>query len=232
MEIFSSSHEYEHNVVEGNITLEVFSPDGWKQTLHSDGTLEKSWLKYVGQTGAAIPELFLNRTNNQSVAILPADANLTVSQSSDGSKPVSIYCVGYDILAPQKKSGFKTTLQGRAAEYSLVNLTAEDDHNLLLSEEVIAELQDEAGLTEEEIQAYRENLNFYFEDIDSSDITDELNRDVGLLDRIERMNVFLLSWLAILYLAVGIPAAILLVILLLVIRFVFRHGRKRQKAGT
>lgn len=162
----------------------MFSPDGWKQTLHSDGTLEKSWLKYVGQTGAAIPDLFLNRTNNQSVAILPADANLTVSLSSDGSKPVSIYCVGYDILAPQKKSGFKTTLQGRAAE---------DYHNLLLSEEVIAELQDEAGLTEEGIQAYRENLNVYFEDIDSSDITDELNRDVGLLDRIERMNVFRLS---------------------------------------
>ena len=155
-----------------------------------------------------------------------------MSQSSDGSKPVSIYCVDYDILARQKKSGFKTTLQGRAAEYSLVNLTAEDDHNLLLSEEVIAELQDEAGLTEEEIQAYRENLNVYFEGIDSSDITDELNRDVGLLDRIERMNIFRLSWLAILYLAVGIPAAILLVILLLVIRFVFRHGRKRQKAST
>ena len=46
------------------------------------------------------------------------------------------------------------------------------------------------------------------------------------------MNVFRLSWLAILYLAVGISAAILLVILLLVIRFVFLHGRKRQKAGT
>ncbi|MBO5568197.1 MAG: hypothetical protein J6A79_04610 [Clostridia bacterium] len=41
-EIFSSSHEYEHNVVEGNVTLEVFSPDGWKQALHADGTLEKS----------------------------------------------------------------------------------------------------------------------------------------------------------------------------------------------
>ena len=76
-----------------------------------------------------------------------------------------------------------------------------------------------------------EELRGYYENIDFSDITDELNSNVSFLDRIERMNVFHLSWLTILYLAVAIPILILLLLLFLVILFVVRRRKKRKSAA-
>ena len=121
-----------------------------------------------------------------------------------------------------------TTLQGKAAEYSVVNHAPDELLEQLTSEDILALLRDEMGATDEDIQTYRDNLNAYYENIDYSDITDRLNSDVGLLSRIEHMNVFHLSWLTILYLAVGIPAVTLIVIVLLTIRFILRYSRKRR----
>lgn len=227
-EIFSDAHQYERCVVEGDDTLVAFSPDGWKQTLYADGTVESAWLGYVGDGGTDIPELFMTRTNVQSVAILPADGNLSLTESSDSTKPIDLYCVSYDVLAPKEKHGFKMTLQGKAAEYSVVNHAPDELLEQLTSEDILALLRDEIGATDEDIQTYRDNLNAYYENIDYSDITDRLNSDVGLLSRIEHMNVFHLSWLTILYLAVGIPAVTLIVIVLLTIRFILRYSRKRR----
>jgi len=231
-EIFSEAHQYERCVVEGDVTLVAYSPDGWKQTLQADGTMESAWLGYIGDNGTDIPDLFMTRVNSQSVAILPVDANLSLTEYSDGSNPINIYCVNYDVLVPQGKSGFRTTAQSETAKDCVVNLSPGKLLEQLTSEDLLSGLRDEMGITNEDIQNYRDNLNVYFESIDYSDITDRLNSDVGLLSRIERMNIFHLSWLTILYLAVGIPAGLLLVILLLTIRFIIRHRGKRRKMGN
>ena len=118
-----------------------------------------------------------------------------------GGGPVTVYCVSYDLRAPSERSGWSLSLTGAEAE----RFRVDPDGNAA----------NPAG----------------YKRFDRADLTARLQSETGMLERIERMNVFRLSWMTILNIAAALPLLVLLLLLFLIVRAAARR-RKRKKAAN
>ena len=219
-DVFTGTHCYKRFVVAGDVTLTLLDDHGRRKTIDSNGVIESD---------EGCRDVFMARVNNQSIAILPEDADLFLCQTNDGTKPVEIYCVTYDILDPQNKTGYHLIVQGETARVSVLNPWKNGTPPNGLTDEDVTKILSR-GMEGVAYGSAAGSLPQSF--VDYSEITDTLRSDMGLLSRIERMNVLHLSWMAVLNLVVGIPLILFGTVIVFAVRSFVRRRRKEKESSA
>ena len=220
-EVFSDAYAYQRFVVEGEgVVLTVEDLEGELQRLNSDGTVEQLDLK--GGSPDMV-DLFMFRSNQQSIAVLPVEGDYMLREENTGGNPVRVYGVSYNAGDLQDIRGFSLDIPAEAAKMYYLNIFGTDSDQLPPEAQEALKEEDEE-LAELVRQVYAEMIR----ETNHASITEHLGREASFMYRIERMNVFHLSWLAILNIVIAVPLLLLLLLLFLLIRLMIRRRRKRR----